>query len=59
MRSKRKRVKKKKWYIWYAWRPIQLLETSSEFKGVWVWLEYVERKNLGGPCWFYRDIQRR
>ena len=47
--DKAKAKKRAEWSAWFAWHPIRVDEQM-------VWLERVERKNLGAHrvFWFYR-----
>ena len=36
-----KEDKRKKWHMWFAWRPVKFYN-----KNEWVWLEYVDRKGI-------------
>jgi hypothetical protein len=51
----RKKLRNKKYFQWFAWRPIHIDEHSDP-PGPWVWWEWVERRAIGGWCAFYRDI---
>lgn len=49
------RVDETKWHKWFAWHPVQL--TYGHDGGVWVWWEFVERKENYMDDTDYRTIR--
>jgi len=45
---------KRRWHVWYAWRPI-IAQADKEHKKVWVWLEEVRRKRFSSWDGYYYE----
>jgi hypothetical protein len=54
MRFTTHEYKKGKWYVWFAWRPVNIYEDDYSHL---VWLEYVEREPAAYGYWNYRLIK--
>lgn len=49
------------WFAWFAWRPVRCLRKASDPSNSWVWLRWVQRRQIrvsGAPTMLFFQHRR-